>query len=410
MAKTLDNSNDLFGKAQKRNNQTMIVSENDRASVDVVNKARNKAKDIAIIGVTVVLGAVLLYVLFSTMWNSDEEEEVKVALTTSDIEQYNNDATARDAVGQYRDSIQDFTASIEEESQETDDSAVSSTPTVDVTVHKVEPTNFTHTVDSDILKRKYGGMTLLDEQAILYEKKDQQAQNNEAPELYKSKYMEDGDGRSEDDSLTGSDFADGRASVIKIPQDFLLPSGSALSCVLKTKIVTSYKGLVLCQLSKDIYSANGKNLLVRKGAMLEGVQNEAVIKGATRIFTTWTNIRDGGVSVRIDALGTDTLGASGLPAWVDNHFWDTFGQAMLLSFYADAVKTGFSHLKKDNSGDETFSSSNMEDSATAMVDNALQQAGIIAPTGVINQGTLVNILVPRNIDFSKVYKNIVNYR
>ncbi|WP_250146336.1 TrbI/VirB10 family protein [Escherichia coli] len=57
--------------------------------------------------------------------------------------------------------------------------------------------------------------------------------------------------------------------------------------------------------------------------------------------------------MRIGALGTDSLGASGLPAWVDNHFGQRFGGALLLSLLGD----GLDILK--NSTQQTGSNSNI---------------------------------------------------
>ncbi|MBA1970049.1 conjugal transfer protein TraI, partial [Escherichia coli] len=87
----------------------------------------------------------------------------------------------------------------------------------------------------------------------------------------------------------------------------------ALSCVLKTKIVTSYPGITMCQLTRDVWSDNGEVLLARKGALLIGEQNKVMTQGVARVFVNWTTLKDENVNVRIGALGTDSLGASGLP-------------------------------------------------------------------------------------------------
>lgn len=55
------------------------------------------------------------------------------------------------------------------------------------------------------------------------------------------------------------------------------------------------------------------------------------------MFVNWTTLKDENVNVRIGALGTDSLGASGLPAWVDNHFGQRFGGALLLSLLGDGL-------------------------------------------------------------------------
>ncbi|HHF8667760.1 TPA: TrbI/VirB10 family protein [Klebsiella pneumoniae] len=184
---------------------------------------------------------------------------------------------------------------------------------------------------------------------------------------------------------------------------YLLSAGTALSCVLKTKIVTSYPGITMCQLTRDVWSDNGEVLLARKGALLIGEQNKVMTQGVARVFVNWTTLKDENVNVRIRALGTDSLGASGLPAWVDNHFGQRFGGALLLSLLGD----GLDILK--NSTQQTGSNSNItyentSDATKEMAKTTLDNTINIPPTAYINQGTVLSVIVPRNIDFSSVYE------
>ena len=41
----------------------------------------------------------------------------------------------------------------------------------------------------------------------------------------------------------------------------ILTRGSLIPCVLVSKIVTTYPGITRCQITKDVYSSNGKTLL-----------------------------------------------------------------------------------------------------------------------------------------------------
>jgi type IV secretion system protein VirB10 len=204
------------------------------------------------------------------------------------------------------------------------------------------------------------------------------------------------------EALQGESFANGKVGLIG-NTDYLLTHGSTLQCVLKTKIVTTYKGVVLCQLTKDVYSANAKTLLLRRGTMFFGEQKVAVTQGQARVFLNWTEAdTPDGVNVRMDSLGTDTLGASGAEAWVDNHWGERFGNSILLSFIDDAFATA-SNAASSNSSDVSVdnTTSNVESMASKALENSIN----IPPTAYINQGTMMNILVPRNIDFGSVYLN-----
>lgn len=212
------------------------------------------------------------------------------------------------------------------------------------------------------------------------------------------------EGRStEKDYLQGGEYSDGIASVIT-KRRYLLSAGTSLSCLLKTKIITSYPAVTLCQMARDVYSDDGKTLLVRKGALLTGEQKKAITQGVARVFVNWTTIKDGNVKVRVDGLGTDSLGAAGLPAWIDSHFWERFGNSLLLSLIGDTMDS-VKNLSQRNSGNQgSITYDNTSDASQQQAAIALQNSINIAPTGYINQGTVISIIVPRNIDFSSVYE------
>lgn len=209
--------------------------------------------------------------------------------------------------------------------------------------------------------------------------------------------------KSEGDFLKGASFADGKVMRVK-NREFLLSAGTAMTCVLKTKIVTSYPAVVMCQLTKDIYSDDGKNLLLHGGALLTGEQTRVMQQGVARVFVNWSTVKDGNTRVRIDALGADGLGAAGLPAWIDSHFWERFGGAIMLSFIDDALAAAASHAS-NNSGSGGVTFDNTSGTGSKMAELALENSINIPATAYVNQGEMLSVVVPRNIDFSSVYKN-----
>lgn len=205
------------------------------------------------------------------------------------------------------------------------------------------------------------------------------------------------------DELQGSTYANGSVSPV-LNRRYLLSAGTSMSCVLKTKIVTSYPGVTLCQLTKDVYSDDGKTLLARRGATLIGEQKQAMVQGNARVFVNWTTLKDENVSVRIGALATDSLGASGLPAWIDSHFAERFGGALMLSLIGDTMDSlkNMTQQSSGNSGNITYD--NSSDAAKELAKTTLENSVNIPPTAYINQGAVLSIIVPRNIDFSSVYE------
>ncbi|CAO94856.1 TraI protein (plasmid) [Erwinia tasmaniensis Et1/99] len=210
-------------------------------------------------------------------------------------------------------------------------------------------------------------------------------------------------GSTEKDYLQSGEYADGVARIVT-KRRYLLSAGTSLSCLLKTKIITSYPAITLCQMARDVYSDDGKTLLVRKGALLTGEQKKAITQGVARVFVNWTDIKDGNVTVRVDGLGTDSLGAAGLPAWIDSHFFERFGNSLLLSLVGDTMDS-VKNMTQRNSGNQgAITYDNTSDASQQQAAIALQNSINIASTGYINQGTVISIIVPRNIDFSSVYE------
>lgn len=406
MSKSLENKDDLFGKKPPQN----ITISGDRDQINVVNNSKGKTKEVVVVLLGILFLLIVLFVAYKLMFSEGKKEEVQVVVNTSDQEQWNHDSREdiafEKAKSQYK-SLQDAMKNKEKETEEEEAPKVDEKPKEEKPEDNVPVLDFgsfkQEESEKDLARKLQGGI-LLDENSIQFTPKEDPnklAKSNQ--NQYESSFLRKGGANST--MLVSETFADGYAERSSINRDFLLSSGTSLSCVLKTKVVTSYNGLVLCQLSKDIYSANGKNLLVRRGAMLEGTQTEAVVQGASRVFITWAQIRDQDTIVRIDALGTDTLGASGVPAWIDTHFWKRFGNSLLLSFIDDALATATTHLQK-NLNAENVTIDSMSSQGSNLAEIALENSINIEPTAYINQGTVISVIVPRNVDFSTVYRNV----
>lgn len=204
-----------------------------------------------------------------------------------------------------------------------------------------------------------------------------------------------------DDSFDGSVFEARKArSRKKGKADFVIPHGSSIPCALYTQIISDYSGFVTCRVTQDVYSSNGSVLLVERGSLVSGTQDVALESGKGRVFTKWAEIETpNGVLVRIDSLGTGPLGAAGNDVWIDNHYFERFSGAIMLSFVDDALATAANTV---STGDVVTDSS--MDNVGNIAAQTLEQTLNIAPTGYSKIGQRINILVVRDIDFSDVYR------
>ena len=182
----------------------------------------------------------------------------------------------------------------------------------------------------------------------------------------------------------------------------LLPKGTYIDCVLETKLDTTVPGMTSCVIPRNIYSANGKVLLVERGSKAIGEYKGAVENGLNRIFVLWTQIQTpNGVKVALDSPGTDSLGGSGLSGDVDFHWWARFGNALLFSLIQDGFDFAISKSTEGSDGVNYYQ--NSEDGMSDIIQEAMRQSGNIPPTLTKNQGERIGIFVARDIDFSNVY-------
>jgi len=199
--------------------------------------------------------------------------------------------------------------------------------------------------------------------------------------------------------LTASQTKTALAGVL-LNRDYLLAKGAYIDCVLNTRLNSTVAGMTKCTLTRNIYSDNGVTLLLERGSEVTGEYRANVAQGQSRLFVLWDRIKTPrGVVINLDSPATDSLGTGGMDGQVDNHFWQRFGGAMMLSL-VDDLATYAATRAGENA--ENYESSS--DAAQTMAAEALKHTINIPPTLTKNQGERVGILVARDLDFSKVYQ------
>jgi len=184
-----------------------------------------------------------------------------------------------------------------------------------------------------------------------------------------------------------------------------LPKGTAFTCALKTKVISATSGLVGCQVQRNVFSDDGRVLLIERGSHLDGEYRVASVRpGMVRIPVLWTRIRTPlGVTVDIDSPGTGQLGESGIDGYVDNRWAERLGAAMLLSLIDDTVKLVIQDQANDSGGD-TFVLPSTTSNTSKLAEKVLDSTVNIPPLIYQNQGGIVGIYVARDVDFSSVYE------
>ncbi|CAN7719607.1 type IV secretion system protein VirB10 [Rhizobium rhizogenes] len=200
--------------------------------------------------------------------------------------------------------------------------------------------------------------------------------------------------------------------------DALIPQGTLIRGVLETAIQSDLPGMVRAVISTDVYSFDGRRILLPKGTMLTGEYKSGMARGQTRILIVWTRaLRSDGTSVALGSYGTDDLGRSGLPGFVDKHYLERFGAAAVLSMVG-GVSSFVAGLNSDGSSSSGSSSSTSSDAQTQaqqtlsqtmaeMANIALKDSINIPPTIYVDQGTEIMVFVRKDLDFSSLYPDPV---
>jgi type IV secretion system protein VirB10 len=184
----------------------------------------------------------------------------------------------------------------------------------------------------------------------------------------------------------------------------LLPKGAFIDCTLETALDSTYEGMTTCIGASDVYGADGKVVLLERGTKYVGEQRGEPRQGQARVFVVWNEARTPtGVVVQLASPGTDELGRNGLPGFVDTHFWQRFGAALLLSVVDGTMQAIAAHQQSGTNvgsgGGVVFSPLGGRD----VIAEVLRSTLSIPPTVIKNQGDRIQILVARDVDFRSVY-------
>jgi len=187
-------------------------------------------------------------------------------------------------------------------------------------------------------------------------------------------------------------------------RNMILPKGRSIDCALSMRLVSDLAGLASCVLTQNVYSDNGRVVLLERGSEATGEYSSATAQGQSRIFVLWTRIKTPqGVVINLNSPAADALGTSGVSGYVDNHWWERLGAAFLLSFVQDAIayKTAQATGGGGAQGFAVFQ--NTSETSNRMTEKVLESTINIKPTIYANQGDRGSIFVARDLDFGSVY-------
>lgn len=214
--------------------------------------------------------------------------------------------------------------------------------------------------------------------------------------------------------------------------DAWIPQGTMIRGTLETAVNSDLAGMVKAIVREDVYSFDGRRILIPAGSSLIGDYKSGVERGQERLFIVWTRmIRGDGVSVQLGSYGTDRLGRSGMTGLVDRKYWERFGPPALMTMIGGVTQYIAQLGQKQDRNitivntDGTVTSIPQDNGSTSqdrareigaqtiaagiqqLATEAFQDTRNIKPTIHIAQGSDITVFVTRDLDFSDLYPDPV---
>lgn len=196
-----------------------------------------------------------------------------------------------------------------------------------------------------------------------------------------------------------------------VPQQspFELKRGSVIPATLITGVNSDLPGRITSQVSQNVYdSATGHRLLIPQGTKLFGRYDSKVSFGQKRVLVVWTDIIfPNGSTLQIGGMsGTDAQGYGGFNDKVNNHYFRTFGSAVLIALIGTgidmAVPQSSTLATQDTASDATRR--NFAETFGRVADQTIQRNMDVQPTLEIRPGYKFNVLVDQDIVFPGNYR------
>ncbi|WP_321907901.1 type IV secretion system protein VirB10 [Paraburkholderia sp. J11-2] len=184
-------------------------------------------------------------------------------------------------------------------------------------------------------------------------------------------------------------------------RSLILAQGAKIDCAGDTAFDSTEAGLSTCTVTKNVYSDDGRVVLIERGSQINSQYRSNLSPGQKRTFILAARIETPrGVTVEIDSPAADALGRMGIDGYVDNHWGQRIGAAMMLGITQDAI--GYLATRGGNSNGSVVYE-NTQQQGNDMATRVLNSTINIPPTLTQNQGAEFTIVVARDLDFGTVY-------
>ena len=217
------------------------------------------------------------------------------------------------------------------------------------------------------------------------------------------------------DARAENEYDGVEAQAIARPDATIL-QGTIVPGVLETAIQSDLPSLIRAVTSRDVYSLDGRRVLLPAGSRLIGEYSSAIARGQTRVFIIWTRaITPDGISVALDSFGTDPVGRAGMGGRVDRKLLQRYGSAAVLTLI-DGAAQFLAGIAQDSVAPNATrvelearvnAAEGVGENVQSLAEAALEENIDIPPTIHVAQGSRVHIIVTRDLSFAEFYQDPV---
>lgn len=189
------------------------------------------------------------------------------------------------------------------------------------------------------------------------------------------------------------------------PLNTLIAEGNLIHAILESATHSDLPGSLRAIVSEPVYAEDGTQLLIPRGSRLIGQYKSGMLQGQSRIFVLWTRlITPNGISIHLASAGVDPLGVAGMGAdHINQHFWERFGTASLLSI----IGVGAANINAPEQANSVSAyRTAVANSFAQSANQSVQQDSRMAPTLTTDQGKPIIVFVAHDLDFQAVLKQV----
>ena len=207
-------------------------------------------------------------------------------------------------------------------------------------------------------------------------------------------------------------------SQVERPNAYMIRSGAVIPATLISGINSDLPGMVQAQISQNVYdTATGRHLLLPQGSRLVGTYSSGINLGQRRLFIAWNRIvfPDGKALDIGDMPGASGAGYAGFSDRINNHYGRLWGNALMLSLVGASITYSVDkNSNNNNSGNNNNGNNSTVRGALSeslgqtfgqAVSQSIQKNMNVSPTLEIRPGYRFNVIITKDIDFSKPYRS-----